>query len=723
MATAIDGQMEIDESQPKFAIGKLTVQSQEMIEVWTKHILIYESWSRFWMPQLDIYKKCNRFMRRDIFDRGQRIKYTYIQDKIPIEPQEMRPVINSLTDLITDMVKSGSITMEDPNPPPSVARSETVNVVLKWWSKQLGLGEKQQRALREGLLGGYIHWLWFDKHVGLGGPPGGLLATLPAGDSTLCSPWFEEADGGDIEELIRLAHKSKAELYEIYPDRKKEAEKHFALLKRDPGYHSQILNLEQDKNANDRRDILYDLMAASSFESMNGHYLVSEHVYPVKKEVEIWVNEDTEDVQQMPDNWDEEQRKAWLDQHPEYTFRMTDEIRTLWTTTIDASGFVWENGPHWYQEDGELPGVPFIPDMVDKLPMGAGEDMLPYVLQIAAAETEGMSQVRKGTGTMNWIQEGSLRHPSRIGRELNKDNGVGILKKGHTPNDSVKTEQRKPNDTFYRVSDRARDQLKSVHRVNDALLGATQPRQSNKAKLTELNQGAKPQGQYVKNYNQFVLNTSQKLCNMFQYCLNEHMIIQIDDEYGMKKEGAEINTPGFDYSGQASVIANDIISPKWRIVSIPGDDSATSRQEQITQFADLIKAVGNTLFQLSPRFLAGFLSSWPNRYAQEAAKFMAESAGQTEQAEQQVAQTEQDTELKMQASRERIEMEKIHQPRWNLKLGPEDIEAAPEGFKIMYGLLMDHERQAKDAQITAGAAAGAPPPPAQNAEPVAPALA
>ena len=116
---------ELDESEKKYSLKKLKPKSEEWLDLWTKNLLFYDAYSRFWKPRLDLAKKCMNYMRREIFTYGQRIKYKDVQKKIPIEPQEMKPVITSLCDQIKKLIQSFVVTMEDETPPENAAENQT----------------------------------------------------------------------------------------------------------------------------------------------------------------------------------------------------------------------------------------------------------------------------------------------------------------------------------------------------------------------------------------------------------------------------------------------------------------------------------------------------------------------------------------------------------------------------------------------------------------------
>lgn len=711
----MENPFEIDETQEKYSLEKLKIKSEEWIRLWTKNLLFYDAYSRFWKTRLETAKKCMNYMRGEIFTYGQRTKLTDVQKKIPVETREMNSVITSLADQIKKMVQSSMVTMEDESPPENAAAPEVVNVVLRWLLNKLKVERKKNKALKQGLTVGYPQWIWFDMRRAVGEITAFLEASLLPWDSTLCTPYFEEEDGSDIDDIIRVAFKTKHELLEQYPDRKDALEEHEGALKNDPGYIKQLLQTEDANTADERKSILFNMLQTSRFDSMQGYYFVAERVFCVEKPQTVHIKQGTEneedDVVLLPPDWNKKRKEEWLAAHPEYDVSDTRPVKTLWVTCIDTTGFIWENGEHWYQNDGELPGKCYIPDMIDREPIGAGEPMLPYILGISVSKTEGLDQVRKGTGTITFIEEGAVKNPKHLNRELSKSNGVVIIrKKAKSGMKAVHQEKRTPNTTFLDYEEREREQMKAVHNVNESVMGRTHPRQSKIAKEKEIEQGMAPQSSYIENYSNFDLDLTQLLCNMMPYCLTENQIIEVKDEYGEKDlvdpstgQPPEVNVPGFDYSGQASIVANDLTSAKYRIIPVPSEDTPTSRERDLREFVELLEAVGNSLFQINPKLLANILLTWPNRYAKEAGKFLLEYADQAAQAEQQVAQMEQQVDMQKEQGRRAVDMEKIKRPKLTFKIDPKDIQEAPMGAKIMMEILNRFNQLQPGAQPQTGA--------------------
>ncbi|MBD3293818.1 MAG: hypothetical protein GF393_12915 [Armatimonadia bacterium] len=622
--------------------------------------------------------------------------------------------------------------MDDDTPPPEAARPEVIKVVLKWLENNLKLKGKKRKCLRDGVVDGYPQWVLFDRREVGGNPVPKLVAEVPSWSSTLPSPWFEAEDGSDIDQLMVVSRRTKAELLAQFPNRRRALENFEARIKDDPGLLTQTLHLDNDESSDDKRNLLFDIVLSAHEKEYNGQYTVVEHYFSVITKQTVYIS-DAGDALVLPQEWSREEVQDWEDAHPEYDVKREQPIPTLWVTTFSTNGFIWENAQHWFQKQHPeqpyalLPGVCYIASMEDGLPMGYGEDMLPHVLTIAACETEGLDQVRRGTGRTTFIEEGSVVNPKYLYKELSAAEGVVLMKKGKLNEAKPQQETRQPNTTFFDMSTRERELLKEAT-LNDAMMGRTHPRQSNKAKETEIAQGMSPQAPYVVNYQAFNHNIAQMLCYMFPYFLTDRMLIEVDDEFGngieaiinekewpqgmsgteemnSTGEGPSAQTMGGEAPGdspkgeelpygqsvqpwemEAKTILNDLTAVEYRVVPTPGDDSPTTLEQDTRQFAELMEAVGNSfikLFEFDPKMFGVFLAKWNNRVAREMGEWILENADEMQQQQQQQAQMEAQSKEADRESRRAIEMAKLAAPNINYKISPEDVQKSPLGWQIM----------------------------------------
>lgn len=679
----------IDESE--YPVDELTPESEAWTRLWAKHMQRYTTRAKFWAPRIKIGKQCSRFERRDIFTPKQRAKYLKVENKWPIEPQEMKPVIATLEKLIEKGVPGSDITFEDDTPAPNAAQPDTVKTVISMMKHKLKIHDKRKKVLHKGLVVGYPICLMAEYTGGMA-VPGAIplrFSVLPW-DSVLPKQYYTSEDGEDIDDVIIVKWAEEAELLRTYPKRKKAFKQYQEVYSKDEGFQKRLLDTDVSSTATDRSDRIYQMVSEAKFNSQGGQYFVMESRFPIVKKRRVWINSETLDVIIPPPTWDEARTEAWLQENPGYDNSAEVDVKTSWVTTISSDGFVWENKESWYQEDGALPCAWYIADTVDNLPTGLGEDMLPYILMIAACETEGLSQVRKGSGTTTFISEGVVVNPERLGSELSAEDGVVLLKKGSTPRENVMQTNKQPNTTFLDLAEREGRKLANVHRISDAAMGATINRQSVRAKQAQVEQTLAPQARYVDNFQSFTLQIENLLCKLIPRVLTEQMVVQIKDEYGMPTPEVTVNQTGYDaVSGEAKVIANDLTSERYRAEPVIGDDSATSRETQMSEFMDVMTAVGNQLFKLDPRMLASVLNVFPNRFAKEAAKFIAENGEKAMQSQQAAQQAELDYKKGVQAQRKEIDLAKINTPKASVRFAAEDIANAPMGAKLLYSMMQE----------------------------------
>lgn len=674
--------LNIDETKPKYELEKLKPDSESHAELYTKHLLEYQDRSQFWKHALEVGAKCMRFARRNVFTPEQRRAYR-AQGKIPVEPQEMKTVINVLVDQIQKGVRSTIITYDDDSPPENAARPEVINSVSGHFKQRLKIERLRRSVLWDALITGFPSWLWFDKEYDIAQLKDHVVMYHPKWDSMLPSRWFSNTDGSDINDVMKLSFVSKSQLKDWYPERY-ETYKSYDPTK---AWSNELVSSVCQENTGttmyDRASVVMNSITGGTFDSHHDQIMLIERFFETRYKRNIYIRESDGDIVEIPQDWEMERVERWKIEHPDYDIGH-HECKTLWVTTIASDGFIWENNMHWFQEDARLPGKAYVPDMVDRIPVSIGNDMLPYVLSIAASETEGLHQVRTGTGTTTFAGEGSFKHPDRVKTELNKQDGVILLTKkaaaGGARN-AVFTDKRTPNTTFIEFSERTRGKMAEATGINEALRGIMNPRQSNKAKLTDINQGLASQQSYIMNYNDFNLDLENLILKMIPYQYTEETIVQINDDYGMQNQTIQVNQQGFDYSGQAYIVANDLTISRYLAIPILSDDSQSNKEREQAEFMEFIAAVGNTLYKLNPQILVHILNGLENRFAKQAAVQISQVAQQIEQQNQQLSQAEQQHEDKIEKGRRDVDWAKMNKTskNVNVKIDPESAEQHPMG--------------------------------------------
>jgi hypothetical protein len=691
----MDSYLDIDESTKEYFIDNLVPGSDKAINLWAKHMEKYVSRARFWKPRLDIAKKCFEFEARNILTPTQRKKY-WEQDKWPIEPQVMRPIVAALERMIEKAVPGSDITYEDETPPETAASPDVAKTVISWIKHKLEIHDIRKKTLHKGLVGGYPQCFWVEKartnDLVFGGLP--IKAVLRPWDSCLPPEYYSSEDGSDIDDIVFLKDVTKNELYEKYPERVKAHKDHINKIGEDEGYTERFKSGKNNDTSRDRSNLIFGQITEAKFNSISGRYFAIESIFPIRKKRMVYINTETNDFIPIPPDWSYEKQVEFEDIHPEYDFKEEIDVNVLWVVTITSDGFIWENREHWYQMDGKLPAAWYIPDTVNNQPMGMGEDLLPYVLLKTASKIEGLDQVRKGTGRVTVFEEGTIKNSQNINKELSSPEGVIIAKRGTPAKNVIATFNRTPNTTFLEYEDRISNEMKSVHFVDKFAMGATVNRQSADAKEMQYDMALSPQTRYVDNYYSYNLQIENLLCEVIPIAIPKSFIVQIKDEFGQAQKPVEVNQIGFNQeSDEATIIANDLTNARYRAIPIIGDDSMASRENQMREFMELLAAIGNQLFKLDPIFLGQMFSKFPNRFAREASVFLVEYGERQQQQQGALRQEELAIDEKRELRLQKTNMEKIRRPKVAFNLSPEDIKNAPESAKLMFNWMNMYDNQ------------------------------
>ncbi len=680
--------IKINETLPQYRIDKLVPGSDDAMKLFAKHLLDFQDKAKFWKLSLDVGMKCMQMRRRDIFTSGQRKKYID-DDKIPVEPQEMKVVINALGDLIRKGVRTSVVTYDDNTPSDTAASPEVINSVIKQLEVETRLQRLKEEALDNALITGFPSWILFDQEYDITGDHKQLYAFIPKWNSVLPYQWFKNKDGSDIIDIVIIYFLSDEELEDAYPDRYEVYKKHNKQNGYDKENFSRVLGEDTENTVSDRSNIIMNAINSADFDTKNGQHMILEHLYQVRKKRELQIREDPYDVVEMLSVWDEQRKEKWKLTHQDYDLKHVENAKCLWVTTIGSNGFVWENGEHWFQEDGALPGKCLIADMVDGIPTAIGPDMMPRILSKAASDTEGLNQVRVGSKTTTHLVGGTLLDPGSVKPEMNSQNGVvrhdmdAVKKLGGVKN-SVMEVKSTPNTTFFEFSNKTREDMNYENGINDAMRAITHPRQSDKAKQSDLTQGLSTQSNYVMAYNYFELDIKNLLLKLLPYRYTEEEIIQINDDYGKPKDNMKINEGGFNYFGEAEIIANDLTICRYKAIPILKDDSPTNKEREKQELMDFLASAGNTLLQY-PKFFSSILMSLENRFAKELGSQIAEQAEQMEQAQQAQAQAEKQQEKEIEDGRRAVDYAKMDKTKksFNINIKPEDAQQNTAGTQAL----------------------------------------
>lgn len=689
----------IDETEPRFQIDKLQSPEQESWQLlWSKRAKIKQYLGTFWANRITKSVQCMEFMSGKIFSNDAIAEYTAM-GIVPFQPRIMKPLINSLSGMIYLNKKDGAITLENPKiQSETTARPEIAEAVLKSLWYDMKMESKCRYQLEEALITGFPSWIFFDLEPGITRGRGKLSAVRFPWNSVLPGR-FMDNNAEDVEEVILLSAMSLGDIMLNWPNRVQALRKLEELRNTDQLFSSMPEN-RGVTTAEEWRKLLTESMQSSSthFEA-DGLHIIQRHLFFVRKKVAKYMNS-VHDVQIIPSTWSEEEKQSWLNEHPDYQFVMDDSQKILWQTTITDSGLILENEQHWFQEE-KLPGCAYIPNVLNKMPVGAAEDMIPYIYSIAISETQGNYEVRTGSGTVTYAKQGAIANAYSFYTEMAKPNPLVEISEEKTLDD-IKFQQRTPNTAYQENADRIEVKLKDVHNINDAMLGVTYERQSGTAKETELQQGMISQNPYVENWTDARVNLNQLLLEMLPYFMVEEEVVQITGEYGDKEEYL-VNEMGVDQNYNTAILSNDLTSARYIYKVAPGDNSITGNEQQLKDFTENLRAIGNTLFQMDPAIAGKVLMSWPNKYAHDAGKYLIELSEKSSESATQAAQAEQEFELEKERIKNDGKLQVAKLPKINAYFDANSIEEAPTGFRVMLpviqSLLEAPEQQQQEMMV------------------------
>jgi len=688
---------ELDPTKKEYALESLNDhQSREYMALLASVISVKRERGRFWRERLETGKRCQEYLEGRIFTDAQYDQYLGA-GKVPVEPREMKPVVNSLWELIKGRKRPGQVAIEDSTPPEGVAPAEVMDVVLMSFKNRLGVNRLADQALKEGLTVPFPVWIWFDHCDSENGARGELKATRYPWDAVLPEP-FMAPDGSDIQDVVLIGMETEAGLVMDFPDREDLIKK---IVMQGTAYSSDQFD---DAQLPFDASVWYDLL----FESCNGndhqysgYHTIVKWVRKVRHKIEKWVDFTVGEVVKMPETWSDEDKTAWQEAHR--TFEKREEWGWIrWETTATTSGIILDNRPCWYQGD-EMPGVCYLADMVNKKPTSPVDDLLGYMFSLAVSETEGLAQVQSGNGQVTYVKEGAVLSVDTLREELSAEKGVVSLSEGHDKN-SIHTETRKANTVFLEYSDRTRNQLQQVHHINEAMRGAGSASQSGVAQQSMISQGMTVQSPYVDNFTNMDLALNRFLLKAIPMIYTAEEVVRIDDDFGGQKEAvmneSEMELQQDQETGEmifvAKVVANDITSANYRYEIIPGDNSPLGREREMTKFIDTISAIGNTLFNIDPGLAANILLVFPNRYAKEAGKLLKQKMDEQSQSAAQMAQMEAQAESEKMAMKYQNDIRRSTVPQIIASLTAKDVEENPNGAGFLAEMLAQQQAMARE---------------------------
>lgn len=681
-----------------------------------KQIYMYQKCYEYWTWCLE--RGRDLFLKYDgkILSDYQRAQYEDVEDKVVIEQPIMKSPIRSLVGHIMKARRSGQVITEGGSydePYPSGEEIASINIVLKDFEKKIKEKVRFRDAVHDSFVSCYPNVIMFDKaqpsyDYGLKG----CARNLPW-DSVVFGPVnFREPDGSDLKEIFWFEPRTQADLEENFPEMKEQIKAHCSRdgKKIDASMISSLMQWDGDSSSEDR-NYLWSILdnANTTKNSPTGLVPVVQHLYPIKRKEEVWVNmfdESGMDYEVRPENWSDTRWEKWQKENPQYKGPYEREVVTLWTTVFTLTGLCLSNGKHWYQEGGRLPAVFFIPAMVSGMPTGPAADMSADVLRNCVAQIEWLDDIRKGHGVMAFFKEGALVNQEEITEEANKAFGVGIISKNFqgSVRDAVVEVRREPSDKWLQYGQQAKTDMYENTRLNETMQGEAAPRQAAIAKNIEIAQALTVNAMYIDNINQSWENLQDLKCSLIPYFYDEYMVVECFDEDTNTVQRQEVNVAQYDQNGDRTAIVNDLTSRRYRWKINPVDDSAIAKARMMEEALMIINGAAGPLLQKDPsgKMFANFLMAFPNDYLNKAGKAMVADADAASQgaAESNKQQAMQDAMIEMKKAE--ADLIRAKKQGLNLNINGDQLVQYPALFAFY------NQLQQMFGEAQGGAAAPAP---------------
>lgn len=698
--------------------GKTIRDDEDVFALWCKNQIIRDKMVAYWQPYLDAGKKYWDYFLGNIFTDEQREEMRVIEEKIPVEPRLMQPRIMALVGEIMQGRRSGAVTTEGgsiEDPAASAAIVEIANIVLKDMEKKTRERTLVNGWLFNALVSCFFNWIWYDKSPAPDGE-GVLTATLLPWDSTVVGPFnIKNADGSDITEIIYVDYIKEAELLLQFPDMAEEIKQHRSFISDEKvNLLSKIANWSGTMDATDLQTLHYSaLKGVQAALAPDGFLEVFTRVFQViKKEKIAFDLLNPKDFHVRPGEWQDDRWQSFIDgqkaQGKSYE-EAEREVKVLWVCRWTSCGLMIENKKHWYQENGALPGVPYLPAMFNGRPSGPSEIDAINVLMSAVYETEYLHEMRLGSNSIFILREGTVTNLNKFPTEVSKKNGViTVAQESGAIDSSIREIKREPNKAALEYSQKLRGDIEESDRINQSMQGASAPRQSAIAKNMELAQGLIAQSQYVENLNASWERLQNLKCSFIPYGYNQFDIVRVIDETTGETKVATINEPMHSLTGDVETVSNDLTAHTFKYKITPVDDSPTAKQREREQAMVFLNSVPGPILSSDPsgKMLARFMMSFPdNRFLQGCGQAMMADAGerQTAMSEQEKQKTQSEMQVKL--AKIKVEAEKVKKAGFSLGITGEQLVQFPmlTSFLTEAGLL-------QAAQPVAAPGASAQPP-------------
>jgi hypothetical protein len=689
---------EIDDlNEHEVKIEGKSFDDEQVRQIWAKNELIFRRYSDYWLPILREGKNLMDYLHGKIFDAKTRDIYENVLGKICIEPRTLKKRINTLMGHLQDSRRSGRVVTEGSRSADSV---RFANMVLKYFEQTIGETNLLNRMAFTGCVTGYPQACFFERAItAYGAPLGGLVADIAPWDSYVLTPGFEQPNGSDVRDTIRITRKTRQELIDENPEMKEQIDRLYSQIC-DSSYGGGYDRLKgtDGLTAEDARYLNYDIMTGAQHTRSDGRMLCMERMLTAKVRMPIAISKvvtgnATLDYQILPPTWDKERKDLWLIKNPNYVMN-TQDVKMLWRCRWTREGLMLKNKYHWFQEhtdkgDPVVPMVVFTPQIVDGKPTGPGPDDKQLILMKAIMETEYLHDVRTGSGDLLAYRKGKVGNAEDLPTEMSIGNGIAQITDENDQNpitNQIAFLRRTPNDTYGAYAEKIEMDLNRTDMISEVVQGQSGQYQSDKAKRTDIAQVLVGYSFLKENYNSAFERFKQMECMLIPYCLTEEQVLQIDDDESREPIKLQVNEKLADYGGNiVTNPANDLSGIKWRWRLIPGDDSPTARQAELNEMLIFWNTTAPALIEADPTlaFLASVLKSMSNRTAKEIGRIIeqkAEIQAQIMNQQQLMASMAELEEKRGKADAERL---KAARSGFSFSITPEDLVQIPGLFKIL----------------------------------------
>lgn len=659
-----------------------------------KQIYMHQKTYEFWEPDLERGKSLFRKYDGRILSDYQRAQYEDVEDKIIVEPPIMKSPIRSLVGHTVRSLQTGAVTTEGGSfdePYPKAEEITSVNVVLKDFETKTKEKIRFRDAVHDSYVSCYPNVLIYNKKK----PSFDNLLKVGleklAWDSVTVGPsTFSEPDGADIREIFWFKERTQADLEENFPEMKKQIREHCKSKKIDDSMISNIMQWETGRTS-EERDYLSNIIerASNSLDSPAGLIPVVQHIYPIIRKEDVWVNLNDptqEDYEVRPPDWEDDRWEEWVEKNKEnYVGPIEREIVTLWQTVFTLSSLVLSNGKHWFQEQGKIPAAFAIPAMISGRVSGPAVDMASDVMRNCVAQIEWLDDIRKGHGVLALFREGALKNVQDIPEEANKAFGVGIVSKDFKGglSDAVYEIKREPSDKWLQYGQQAKSDMYENTSLNETMQGAAAPRQAAIAKNIEIAQALTVNSIYIENMNLTWANLQNLKCALIPYVYDEYMVVECHDEEIQQKVIQEVNVPSFDAEGNISGVVNDLTSRRYSWKVNPVDNSPTAKARMMEDALMIINGAAGPLLGKDPtgKMFSRFLQSFNNEYLNKAGKAMAEDAKLAAESQSKMEQQKIQMEGMATMEKAKVDMEKAMKAGVNVSFTAEDLVKYPTAYQ------------------------------------------